>query len=560
MSSRVRLVAGAFSVLAMIAGVACSGEDESGASASGADTTSAADTVEEAGPDGYCAVVAEVLSSASTPSTTPEGTEDPAAGLVAAVRGYVDLRHTIEDLREAAPEEISDDWETVSETFSTMPELGSPLEWLAGALFTALDATVAFERIDEVTSEQCGETLFTFDPAAMRDFTTPYVDDEGYTVVDPYNVFGDTACDPNVRNAGLLTAIDETMLVVDCLTTIVGLDLDDYKVAWTVERTPVRPDPPSPIDTSQFRAANTKAKVLVLTDMDVKPASGFDTERRDAVVRGIDLTDGSELYRLTLPRPDGVADLELGFSYGESEPAVEAVGADGTAIVTMEWPMLVGDHQFRMYGISADGQVAWEREIGHSASLFLTNRNLTYVDISHPNAPDEIIEIATGRNVLPAGLPWAEAYGEGCSPIFAVQTRPEQYTGNDTLLVFDAATGEHHTMPFSGSVFPTSTGVLVQPDGVGGNVETIFVTPKGEAWRIGAGLVRSVTTRYGRLFIENQSGHLLEVDQGSGEPLSDAAVEPPPTGILTDDGLLETESSGGAGFRIKASDEEVRCG
>lgn len=537
--------AAAVALLAALLAAGCNGADDAGGVQISEDAVAA-----DAGADksGYCAAIDQVMADASPASSAVSGSEDGAAELLAAFSAYAQFRTAIEDLADTAPPEITDEYATMRESFSTVPDLSDPLTAVAAALYMGLDLQIAADRIDAVTQEQCGTTLFTIDVAEIEQITTPYVDDDGATVVDARNLFGEHHCDVPGRVVG---ASSQTSLVISCEDLrYLGVDLESYQVDWSYDR-PVDDDTAVADDDT---AVNDLAGVMAMIHVETEAASGFDGERREVIVTGVGLDDGTEAYTTALPRPDGrIDETEIGGA--TVDPSIQAMGADGTTIVQMTWPMTEGNWVPRLYGIAPDGSVSWTRDSDHYVFMSSTADEREYAELSAPNLPADVVSISTGESVVASGVQIDDTttiISDGCSPIFAV------VSGSGTA-VFNAATGKAHRVDgMTGTVTPAAQGAFVE--GFNNEADERFVTPSGVAWTMEYGMAVAPQVAYGRLFLENQSGVLLEVNQATGEPVSDTAAEAPPAGFPVDGGLLVAEGISPGPIRLTLIDTEVLCG
>lgn len=535
-------------IVVMLLAGACSADDTGAEDRSEALEASDGAVAERAQPaDGYCATVNEITASTTSTGSGSMSSEDAFADLMAAFAAYAEFRNAIEDLADAAPASVEDEYGTIRDAFSRSPDLSDPLTAVAAALYTGIDVQIAADRIDDVTQEQCGVTLFALDAQAAADITTPYVDDEGFTVVNATNLFGEEHCDDV---GSVVAATSETELVISCDNRrYLGIDLDAYRVDWSLDRSVG--DETVIEDSTVF---NEDAGLMGMVRVDATEASGFDGERREIVATGISLDDGTEVYNTTLPRPDGaVEETEVGGP--SADLSIEAMGADGTMIVHATWPMTNGPWKPRLYGIAPDGTVSWQRNTDHRVHIRSNANDREYVELSAPNLDPDVISIATGESAMPSSAPPPEdttnIFSDGCSSVFAMQSE-------SGTTVLDAATGEAHTVKgWQPSVAPASQGAYI--DG-GGDSKSRFVTPTGVAWTIDAGLSSGPQVAYGRLFLENQSGALLEVDQETSKPVSEAEATLPPEGFPVKSGVLAVEGGSLGPIKLKLVKIEVLCG
>lgn len=326
-----------------------------------------------------------------------------------------------------------------------------------------------------MTQEQCGTTLFTVDVAEIEQITTPYVDEDGATVVDARNLFGEQHCDEPGRVVG---ASSETSLVISCDDhRYLGVDLDAYQVDWSYDR-PVDADAAIGEDDT---AVNDDAGVMAMLHVETEAASGFDGERREVVVTGVGLDDGAEAYTTARPRPDGrIEETQVGGA--PHDPTIEAMGADGTVILYILWPMAQGDSMPRLYGIGPDGAVNWTRDTFLRVNVITDADERDYTELAGPNVAPDVIEIATGESVLPQAVPLDDTTtitSDGCSSVFAAAS------GSGTT-VFDAASGESHRVDgMAGMVTPAAQGAYVEAFNEG---DQQFLTPTGVAWTLEYGM------------------------------------------------------------------------
>lgn len=467
---------------------------------------------------------------------------------MAAFAAYGEFRNAIEDLADAAPTSIEGEYSTLREAFGRSPDLSDPLTAIAAALYAGIELQLAADRIDEITQEQCGVTLFALDAQSAADITTPYVDDDGFTVVNATNLFGEEHCDDI---GSVAAATSQTELVISCDDRrYLGIDLDAYRVDWSVDR-PGDTDETVADDATVF---NEDAGLMGMVRVDSTDASGFEGERGEIVATGISLDDGTEVYSTTLPRPDGAVD-ETEVGGPNLGPSIQAMGADGTMIVQATWPMTNGPWKPRLYGIAPDGTVSWQRNADYYVYVQSDSNGREYVELAGANLDADVVSIATGESAIPSSAPAPEdttnIFSDGCSSVFAMQSQ-------SGTTVLDAATGKSHTVKgWLSSVTPAAQGAYI--DG-GGDSKSRFVTPTGVAWTIDAGLSRGPQVAYGRLFLENQSGALLEVDQDTGKPLSEADTTLPPEGFPVEDGILAVEGGSLGPDKLRLVETEVLCG
>jgi hypothetical protein len=386
--------------------------------------------------------------------------------------------------------------------------------------------------------------------------TTPYVDD-GYTVIDASNLFGASPCQTQGSFVG---ALSSTQFVIDCdQGRYIGVDIDSEEVMWTAEI------PPAGSASEDERALNTKAALVAFLDTEIEQAAGFEEERRDVAVRAWSLEDGTEQYKVTLPRPKETID-ETMVADASQEPSLEVMGPDGTVIASMPWPILDGGWVWMLYGIAPDGSIAWQRESSQYVFLKSNAQSREYVYLLHragqlrANETGPVISIQTGDSAIPDSVPAMDpysdaAYGDGCSSIFLLQS------GSPPILtVLDASTGQAHTIEIEHDDLPgaeiTPSGVIFSSDE---DAESVFIGPEGEVWRHPPRVSSYAQVKFGRLFMENQSGTLLEVDQATGEPLSESEATLPPYGHAVEGGVVVIENRiDGVGLRFEET--EILCG
>lgn len=420
-----------------------------------------------------------------------------------------DFRSAVERLSDAAPAEIRADYRTVSDSFGKMPDISDPVAALAGALFTGIVTGVAFDRIDEATEEHCGVLLFTATAPAVVQATTPILH-EGWTVIDASNLFGKSHCQS--KAPPVVAALSPKHIVVDCGQDIMNIDLENYKVAWRF---------PFPDEDARMSTAGNLAAVVTI---DTTPAKGFEGETRQYTVAARSLDDGRELYKIALPAPDGVV-VEGSQMDAEGVEIVD-IADDGTVVLNATWPTREGYGTAEMLGLARDGSIRWRGE--HWPNARPLGRNRLALQDSREGLYG-VIDMRTNEQVLPQSILEATASGtnEGqtvigspCSDVVAVQDSWQQ-----KLWVADLASGA------VGSFDKVSTFNLYAVGGglVNEHKAVDFHTPSGVLWSIPEDRHGAVEVVGGRLFIENQSGKLLEVNLADGTPKGPAPAEVPQT-------------------------------
>lgn len=501
--------------------------------------------------------------------------DDLGAQFELVVANIGDFTRLLHRLNERAPDEIRSDMSAAVELWDEQADRAAdaasdPLGALASVLMQSVMTAPSIEAVDAFAVENCGRVLFgvaapddtsstteraTSDTTSNDRNTTPYINDEGYTVIDASNLFGSSPCQTRGAFVAALTA---TRFVIDCdQGQYIGIDLDAEEVMWSAHA-------PTPADDEYGtfeppRVLSTKAALMAFADIEIDAATGFDVERREVVVRAWSLEDGSEQYDVALPRPEGAIDeIAIGDSFVNAQPRLEVMGADGTVIVGMNWPVVDGYPIPMLYGITPDGSIAWQKPSDQYVFVVSNAQSREYVETTQANTPPDVISIQTGTSAIPAGVPSLDdadsAFGDGCSSIFALLTE-------SSLTVLDARSGLSHTEELGGStgdIVPTSRGVYFDPHDEA--AESLFIGPEGVVWRQPPRVSSSAETVFGRLFMQNQSGTLLEVDQATGEPLSTSEEAVPPRDANAVEGGVVLAQDGMDGLWIRFEETQVLCG